>query len=84
MFFYGCFGHFSPDKDSGDDPEMLADERILAPGLTIVEEEGSLSAADLGGNSGPNESNSYSCCRKLLQHQSKKYIIIFQAQLCTE
>jgi len=45
----------SPDKDSGDDPEMIPDERILAPGLTIVEEEGSLSAADLGGNSVPNE-----------------------------
>ena len=36
---------------------MLTDERILAPGLTIVEEEGSLTAADLaGGNSVPNES----------------------------
>jgi len=61
LFQYTFFGFFfSPDKDSGDDPEMLADERILAPGLTIVEEEGSLSAADLGGNSGPNESN---CCQ---------------------
>ena len=47
---------FSPSKDSGDDAEALPDERILAPGLTIVEEEGSLSAADLGGHSGPNES----------------------------
>lgn len=35
---------------------MLTDERILAPGLTIVEEEGSLTAADLGGNSVPSES----------------------------
>ncbi|XP_057378789.1 upstream stimulatory factor 2-like isoform X1 [Daphnia carinata] len=45
----------SPDKDSGDDPEMLADDRILAPGITIVEEEGSLTAADLGGNPVQNE-----------------------------
>lgn len=35
---------------------MLADDRILAPGITIVEEEGTLTAADLGGNSVPNES----------------------------
>ncbi len=32
------------------------DERIMAPGLTIVEEEGSLSAADLAANAVPNES----------------------------
>ena len=41
----------SPDKDSGDDPEMLVDNRILT-----VEEEGTLTSADLDGNSGPNES----------------------------
>nr|CAH0108122.1 unnamed protein product [Daphnia galeata] len=45
----------SPDKDSGDDPEMLVDNRILTPGITIVEEEGTLTSADLDGNSGPNE-----------------------------
>lgn len=50
------FNVFSPGKESGDDPEMLTDERILAPGLTIVEEEGSLTTADLGGNSLQNES----------------------------
>lgn len=41
---------------------MLTDERILAPGLTIVEEEGSLTAADLGGNSVPNESEWLDIC----------------------
>jgi len=46
-------GSNSPDKDSGDD--QLMDERIMAPGLTIVEEEGSLSAADLAANAVPNE-----------------------------
>ena len=46
----------SPDKDSGDDPEMLVDNRILAPGITIVEEEGTLTSAELDGNSGSNES----------------------------
>jgi hypothetical protein len=25
----------SPDKDSGDDPEMLVDNQILTPGITI-------------------------------------------------
>ncbi|XP_046631715.1 upstream stimulatory factor 2-like isoform X2 [Daphnia pulicaria] len=45
----------SPDKDSVDDPEMLVDNRILAPGITIVEEEGTLTSADLDGNSGSNE-----------------------------
>lgn len=38
---------------------MLADEKFLAPGLTIVEEEESLTAADLGGNSAPSESESF-------------------------
>ena len=40
---------------------MLVDERILAPGLTIVEEEGSLNVADHTPTSGSNESNGVFC-----------------------
>lgn len=39
----------SPNKDGDEEQDMLTDERILAPGLTIVEEEGSINAGDLGG-----------------------------------
>lgn len=41
---------------------MLPDEKFLAPGLTIVEEEAS--STDLGGNPVPNESkvNQYESC----------------------
>lgn len=34
-------------KDGNDEAEILADERILAPGLTIVEDEATLTSADL-------------------------------------
>lgn len=57
---------------------MLADDRILAPGITIVEEEGTLTAADLGGNSVPNES-------KLLFHLSNSFcfiLFIFLIRCC--
>ena len=39
-----------------EDQDLMNDERMLAPGLTIVEEEGSLTAADLGNGTVPNES----------------------------
>lgn len=45
----------SNEKDGNDETEMMGDERILAPGLTIVEDEGALTSADLS-NVVPNES----------------------------
>lgn len=46
---------FSPTKDNGEEPEILTDERILIPDLTIVEEDGSALGTD---NMGQKESKS--------------------------
>ncbi len=55
---------------------MLVDNRILAPGITIVEEEGTLTSADLDGNSGSNESMLFKYLLFLFVHHYLSFIHI--------